>query len=428
MNTSKKTFGLLGEKLRHSYSPLIHSILAGYEYHLIELPPEGIEGFLTGGDFSGLNVTIPYKSAVIPFCGELSDTARNAGSVNTILRKNGILYGDNTDYDGFSYLLKSSGIDVKTKKVCVLGSGGSSKTVYNVLNDSGTGEIAVISRSGENNYNNLEKHADAEIIVNTTPVGMYPKNGSLPISLESFPACRGVIDLIYNPAKTALLLQAERLGIIYVNGLPMLTAQAKRSAELFTGLEIDDGKVDEITRKIARLMTNIVLIGMPGSGKSTLGQIIAEKTGRVLIDTDHLITEREGTTPAEIIETNGEETFRSVESVVIEDVGRSSGCVIATGGGVVTRKNNYDNMRQNGFIVFINRPPDFLADDNRPLSGDINTRRKLYEKRLPLYRELCDIEIDAGGSLADAADNLMSALKLSGYDTIKPTEHNVTYK
>lgn len=416
MDISKKPYGLLGEKLRHSYSPLIHSMLADYEYRLFELPPGDIENFLSGKEFSALNVTIPYKSAVIPFCGELSDTAKRTGSVNTILRKNGVLYGDNTDYSGFLYLLTSGGIDVKSKKVCVLGSGGSSKTVCAVLTDAGARDITVISRSGENNYNNLDRHADADIIVNTTPVGMYPQNGTSPVCLKAFPACRGVVDLIYNPAKTALLLQAGHLGISNINGLPMLTAQAKQSAELFTGQKIDDGKIDAITRKIARLMINIILIGMPGSGKSTLGHIIAEKTGRVLLDTDDMITQREGRTPAAIIERDGEEAFRVIESAVIEEAGRSGGCVISTGGGAVTRAINHDRLRQNGFIAFVNRPPHLLAGDNRPLSADTDTRRKLYQKRLPLYRGLCDIETDAGGSLTETAHNIISALKLSGFE------------
>ncbi len=416
MNMTSKPFGLLGEKLRHSYSPLIHSLFGNYEYRLFEIPPDKIGTFLEERNFTALNVTIPYKTAVLPFCGEISGVAAQTGSVNTILQKNGLLYGDNTDYAGFSYLLKCSGIRVGGKKVCVLGSGGSSKTVCAVLKDCGAAEIAVISRSGSSNYDNLSVHADAEVIVNTTPVGMYPLNGKSPCSLTLFSVCSGVIDLIYNPAKTALLLEAQKRGIPFANGLPMLVAQAKRSSELFTGTDIDDGKTDLITNKIAFLMKNIVLVGMPGSGKTTLGQMIAYKTNRVFYDTDQTITQREGKTPAAMIEKDGEEIFRSVETAVVSDAGKSSGCVIATGGGVVTRRENFDALRQNGIVVFINRSVDLLDGDNRPLSDDINKRRAMYQTRLPLYREICDIEIDGSGSLNETADRLISELKLKGFD------------
>lgn len=416
MNTLSKPFGLLGEKLRHSYSPLIHSMLAPYEYRLFEIPPDEVGTFLAGRDFSALNVTIPYKTAVIPFCSELSDIAKRTGSVNTILQKDGMLYGDSTDYAGFLFLLKLSGIIIKDKKVCILGNGGSSKTVCAVLSDMGACQTVVISRSGENNYDNLGRHADAEVIVNTTPVGMYPLNGSAPVMLKFFPACTGVIDLIYNPAKTALLLEAEQLGIPCINGLSMLTAQAKRSSELFTGNAIDDNITDDITRKIAYLMKNIILVGMPGCGKSALGQIIADKTGRTFLDTDNMITESEGRTPASIIEKDGEKSFRSIEASVVSNAGKQSGCVIATGGGVVTQRENFNALRQNGVIVFINRSPEFLVSDNRPLSGDINKRQTLYQTRLPLYREICDIGIDGDGSISEAADKLIYELKHIGFD------------
>lgn len=416
MNMLSKPFGLLGEKLRHSYSPLIHSLLGNYEYRLFEVSPDKVGTFLEERNYTALNVTIPYKTTVIPFCGEISGVAAQTGSVNTILQKNGLLYGDNTDYAGFAYLLKCSDIAVKGRKVCVLGSGGSSKTVYAVLKDSGAAEIAVISRSGSSNYDNLSVHADADVIVNTTPVGMYPLNGKAPCSLKLFPACSGVIDLIYNPAKTVLLLEAEQRGIPYANGLPMLVAQAKRSSELFSGTDIDDGKTDMITNKIAFLMKNIILAGMPGSGKTTLGQMIADKTGRAFYDTDQMIIQREGRTPAAIIEKDGEELFRSVETAVVSDAGKLSGCVIATGGGVVTRRENFDALRQNGIIVFINRSVDLLAGDNRPLSGDLNKRRAMYQTRLPLYREICDIEIDGSGSLSETAGRLIFELKLKGFD------------
>lgn len=416
MNTWSKPFGLLGEKLKHSYSPLIHSLLVPYEYRLFEIPPHQVGNFLNEGNFSALNITIPYKTTVIPYCSELSETAERTGSVNTILKKNGKLYGDNTDYAGFLYLMKLSGITVRNKKVCVLGSGGSSKTVQAVLNDLKAGETVVVSRSGENDYDHLDRHADADIIVNTTPVGMYPQNGAQPVSLERFPACSGVADLIYNPAKTALLLEAEKLGISYINGLPMLIAQAKRSSELFTGYTIEDGKIEEITSRISFLMKNIILVGMPGSGKTTVGRIIAEKTGRILYDTDDIITENESQTPASIIQRSGEKAFRSVEAEAVAQTSKMSGCVIATGGGVVTREENFPVLRQNGVVVFINRSPELLAGDDRPLSDDAEKRNTLYRTRLELYKKICDIEIDGNGSVIETADKIIHAMNRIGFD------------
>lgn len=412
-----KPFGLLGEKLRHSYSPLIHSLLADYEYRLFEVPPDSLADFLGERGFAGLNVTIPYKTAVIPFCDILSDIAQRTESVNTILIKNGNLIGENTDYYGFLYLIKKSGIKIKGKKVCVLGSGGSSKTVCTVLRDLGAAETVIISRSGDNNYGNLSLHSDASVIVNTTPVGMYPSNGRQAAGLNAFPRCEGVIDLIYNPAKTALLLEAERSGIVFANGLSMLTAQAKRSAELFCDIAISDTVIDEITRKISFRMKNIVLVGMPGSGKSTLGQIIADETGREFIDTDNIITEREGRTPAAIINDDGEDTFRTKESAAVSYAGSRSGCVIATGGGVVTRRENFDALRQNGIVVFINRPPENLASGNRPLSaGGPDALNSMLKARLPLYRQICDIEIDGDGSIDDVISRLRSGLRDCGLE------------
>ena len=263
-------FGLLGERLGHSFSPAIHRQLAGYDYQLVELPPEEVEPFLRAGRFRGLNVTIPYKKTVMACCDALSPAARRIGSVNTLLRRpDGTLYGDNTDYDGFRYLLQAAGARVQGKKALVLGSGGASLTVHTVLADLGARETVGISRSGPDNYENLDRHADAQLIVNATPVGMYPNTGVSPVDLDRFPSCEGVFDLIYNPARTQLLLDAERRGLLCSNGLGMLVAQAKAAAERFLGRAIPDSRVEEITRQMERQTQNLLLIGMPGCGKTT---------------------------------------------------------------------------------------------------------------------------------------------------------------
>ena len=303
--------GLIGRKLSHSFSPKIHSLLGAYTYRLIPLEPEEVGEFLKKGEFHGLNVTIPYKKTVMEYCAELTPAARRIGSVNTILRRpDGTLLGDNTDYNGFLYQLNATGAQVAGKKALVLGSGGASLTVRTVLAEQGAREIVVISRTGENNYHNLDRHADAQIIVNTTPVGMYPKNGESLIDLSQFPHCEAVFDLIYNPAKTQLLLQAQRRGLIWANGLGMLVAQAKVASERFQGKELPDSLVAQIIRRLERETHNILLIGMPGCGKTTIGQALAQKLGRPLADVDEKIVAEAGCSIPEIFAKEGEEGFR----------------------------------------------------------------------------------------------------------------------
>lgn len=392
-----RTYGLLGEKLSHSFSPLIHSFLGDYEYRLFEKTPEEVGDFLKRHEFDGLNVTIPYKKTVIPFCAEISENARKIGSVNTILRlPDGRLFGDNTDYHGFNYLISKLNADIKGKKVLVLGGGGSSLTVRAVLNDLHAGSVVTVSRAGKDNYNNLNLHYDAQVIVNTTPVGMYPNDGVSPIELSAFPSCEAVVDIIYNPYRTKLLLDAEDLAIPCVNGLPMLVAQAKSAAELFTGSEIDDGKVGVITDKIYRLTKNIVLIGMPGSGKSTIGAALAKITGRDFFDTDVIITDKSGKSIPEIINGPGESVFRQMETEALRDVSKKSGCVIATGGGIVKKSENRRLIRQNSICIFLDRDLDALPSDGRPLSLK-NGIGALASERLPLYNSWCDYKVGVDG-------------------------------
>lgn len=406
----RRYYGLIGEKLGHSFSPAIHGKLAGYEYRLIELAPEELGPFLRSGQFGGLNVTIPYKKAVIPYCDELTPQARRIGSVNTILRRpDGTLLGHNTDYDGFAYLLRSAGAEVAGKKALVLGTGGASLTVHTVLKDLGVGESVAISRSGPDNYTNLDRHADARIIVNATPVGMYPNTGTSPVDLSLFPSLEGVFDLIYNPAKTQFLLDGEKRGLLWANGLGMLVAQAKAAAELFLGRPIPDGRVADITREMERDTRNLLLIGMPGCGKTTVGQALANRLGRKLVDTDALVEEAAGCTIPELFAREGEEAFRRLEHEILCRVGRESGLVIATGGGAVTRPENLDPMRQNSTVIFLRRPLDQLPVEGRPIS-QANSLEELYRRRLPLYQQAADWAVD-NVSLDDTVTEIIRRLE-----------------
>ena len=401
--------GLLGEKLGHSYSPAIHAELADYAYKLYEVAPDALAAFLTGGDFDALNVTIPYKKAVIPYCAALSPIAQKLGSVNVLVRRpDGTLYGDNADAFGFEYLVRRSGVDVAGKKALVLGNGGASATIQAVLAQLGA-RVTVISRSGEDNYTNLDRHADAQVIVNTTPVGMYPNTGKAAVDLRQFPQCALVLDVVYNPARTALLLQAEALGIPCAGGLYMLVAQAKRSCEVFTGTTVDDGEILRIYRRLRREMENIVLIGMPGSGKSTVAARLAEKLDRIALDSDAEIEEKNGMSCAQLIEKHGEAEFRELESEAIAALGKRSGAVIATGGGCVTREENYDLLHQNGIIFWLKRDIDQLPREGRPLSaGDLAA---MYDRRKACYERFADHIVDNNGTVEDTVQAILDCLK-----------------
>lgn len=385
--------GLLGRKLGHSYSPQIHSKLADYTYALFEREPDELEAFLKKGDFVGLNVTIPYKKSVIPFCQKLSPCAERLGAVNTIVRQaDGTLIGHNTDYFGFKSMVAKSGLCVKTKKVLVLGSGGASATAVAVLEELGA-TVIVISRTGENNYSNLSKHKDAAVIVNATPVGMYPNTQESPVDLECFPNLEGVLDIVYNPANTALLHQAEKRGLITENGLWMLVAQAKESAEWFTGSTVSDELIPEIHGILRKQMMNIVLIGMPGSGKSTIGALLACRLNKIFVDADEEIIKKAGCTIPEIFSASGEEGFRKIETEVLHELGKSSGLVIATGGGCVTRNENYPLLHCNGTIILLRRELHLLPTDGRPLS-QTGKLEEMYRVRKPLYEEFADYSVD----------------------------------
>lgn len=401
--------GLLGRKLGHSYSPQIHALLGNYSYQLFEKEPEEIGDFLKNGDFTGLNVTIPYKKEVIPFLDELSPAAARLGAVNTIVRRDGKLIGHNTDYFGFRRLVQESGLQVAGKKVLVLGSGGASSTAVAVLQELGA-KVTVISRSGENNYENLDRHADAAVIANTTPVGMYPNTGKSALSLEGFPRLEGVLDAVYNPARTQILLDAERRGLAAVNGLWMLVAQAKESAEWFTGEKIPDSRIAKIHHALRLQMENIILIGMPGCGKTAVGQQLAQKLGKKFVDADESLEARVCRKITDIIPNDGEAAFREMESETLAELGKQSGLVIATGGGCVTQPQNYPLLHQNGTIFWLKRELDKLPTDGRPLSQK-GTLGQMYEARMPLYLRFADAAISNDGSITETASAICRKLE-----------------
>lgn len=401
--------GLLGKSLSHSYSPVIHNALASYDYELFQVPPEALDSFMRCEDFHGLNVTIPYKKAVIPYCSALTPQARRLGAVNTLVRQHdGSLLGANTDYFGFESTVKKTGLKVNDKKVLILGTGGAAATVHAVLEDMGAKPV-FISRTGENNYGNLHLHQDAAVIVNATPVGMYPNNGESPVNLDTFPCLEGVIDLIYNPANTALLMQAQKRKIVAENGLYMLVAQAKQSAVLFSGKDIEDTAIEKVYAQLKAKMENIILIGMPGCGKSTVGQLVANLLGREFVDADAEIVNEAKMPIADIFALHGEKGFRAVEAKVLARLGIQSGLVIATGGGCVTVPENYNSLHQNGKILWLKRATEQLPTEGRPLSKQ-GALEAMYKARQPLYSHFCDISIDNNGSVKEAARAVITAI------------------
>ena len=407
------TYGCIGEHLPHSFSKEIHGQIGGYAYELKELTPEELPAFMAARSFRGINVTIPYKQAVIPFLDEIDETARAIGAVNTVVNRNGKLYGFNTDLDGLTRLIRRIGMDLSGKKVLIPGTGGTSRTAAFAAEKLGAREIRKISRTGRDGSLTYEEvlrdHTDAEIILNTTPCGMYPEPDARPLPLEPFHRLEGVADVIYNPLRTRLVLDARGRGIPAEGGLYMLVAQAVRASEHFLDTVYPDGLTDRIYEQILRQKENIVLIGMPGSGKSAVGQILAEKIGRSLADTDQLITEKAGKPIPDIFRENGEPAFRDLESEIIRALSKQGGQIISTGGGAVLRPENVTALRQNGRLFWLDRDPEALIPtDDRPLADTAEKMKQLYRVREPVYRAAADEIIPVTGTPEDAADNIES--------------------
>ena len=401
-------YGLIGEHLGHSFSAEIHARLGGEPYELRELPPDRVEAFLREGGFRGINVTIPYKQAVIPFLDEISETARAIGAVNTIVRRDGKLYGDNTDAAGLTMLLRKIGAEPAGKKVLIAGTGGTSRTAKYVAESLGAAETIRVSRTAREDavtYEEAaEKHRDARILINTTPCGMYPRTGECPVDLRDYPELEAVADAIYNPLRTNLVLEARERGIAAEGGLFMLTAQAVRAAELFRGTEYPADTAEKIYRELLREKENMVLIGMPGSGKSTVSAALQALTGRPAADTDLLIEQKAGKTIPEIFREDGEKAFRDLESEIVAEVSARGGQIIATGGGAVLRPENVRALKRNGRLILLERPAEELVPTaDRPLADTQEKMDRLRREREPVYRAAADCTVQLKGSPEEAA-------------------------
>lgn len=403
-------FGLIGRTLKHSYSKKIHALLGEYPYGLFEIEPSGLENFVNSGELSGYNVTIPYKKDIIKYLDVVDKNALDIGAVNTVVIRDGKKCGYNTDFLGMKYMLARAGITLKDKTVMILGSGGTSNTARAVASDGGAKKIIIVSRSGEVNYTTCYEQSDVNVIINATPVGMYPDNYSSPIDLSKFPRLEGVADVVYNPNTTALTHMAKSLGIKSANGLPMLVAQAKYAMELFCDEKVLDGVIEDIIEKLSKETLNVVLIGMAGCGKSTVGKLLAEMTGREFIDTDLEIEKRENRDIPTIFKDSGEAYFRAVERAVLKDVGKLTGKIISTGGGVVKDMENLFPLKSNGVIIWLKRDVNKLVTENRPLSKDLETVQKLYAERKALYESFADFSVMNNGDIMDAVKGVMEKI------------------
>lgn len=408
-------YGLIGEHLGHSYSREIHEKIADYKYELLELKPDELGDFLTKKEFCGINVTIPYKQAVIPYLDEISEMAESIGAVNTIVNRNGKLYGYNTDFAGMRELIRYANINIKDKKVMILGTGGTSKTAHAVVQSLGAKDIIHVSRRASDNtvtYEDAVKlHTDTQVIVNTTPVGMYPNENNKPIDIEHFKQLEGIVDAVYNPLQTNLVLDGKAQNISACGGLYMLAAQAVWASALFLDKDVENSLIDKAFSLVMEQKENIVLIGMPTSGKTTVGKLLAEISQKRFYDTDRMITKKIGTI-SDYITQNGEPAFRAVEREAIAEAARLSGCIIATGGGAVLDPENVRALKRNGRLVFLDRSLNNLkAASDRPLSSDINRLAKLYEVRYPIYKDAADICVDGNMPPLDVANAVLKEIK-----------------
>lgn len=407
-------YGLIGEKLGHSFSKDVHAMLADYSYELCEIARDDLDGFMRRAEFTAINVTIPYKEAVIPYLSYISEEAKRIGAVNTIVKRDGKLYGYNTDFLGMTAQLKKMRLDLRGKKTVILGMGGTAKTAHAVAESLGADPIITVSRTkrdGVIDYAELyEGHLDAEIIINTTPVGMYPDNYSTPIELSKFEKLEGLIDAIYNPIRTKLVIEAKKMGATAECGLYMLVAQAVYASEIFLGTKYPTEKLTKIFNKIKRKKENIVLIGMPASGKSTVASLLSDSLSREAYDTDEVIKATHERSIPEIFESEGEAAFRDYESDAVALVSKKNNAVIATGGGAILREDNVDMLKQNGVLFFIDRPCEkLIPTHDRPLASDVEAIKKRYAERYQIYLDAADVVIDADDTPVNIAKKITGA-------------------
>ena len=403
--------GLIGEHLGHSYSQRIHETLGGYPYELIEVAPQDLDAWMKNKDFAALTVTIPYKKAVIPYLEELDERARRIGAVNTIVNDHGRLIGKNTDYYGCRFMLEQAGIEIQDRKVILLGNGGAAQAVQAVLEDLGAAAIVKVKRNPSPETLTYEEayrdHSGAQVIVNTSPVGMFPAQEGLPVELDRFPQLESVADVNYNPHRTRLIVEAQKRGCRTATGLSMLTAQAAEAIEAFIGKPVAPESILRMTAELAREKMNLVLIGMPGCGKSTIARKLAEISGRPAVDIDQRIVERIGMPIRDFFAQQGEARFRQIEAEILAEVTLQTGQIIATGGGIVKDWENVRRLRQSGKVYFLDRSLDQLeTDPSRPLSSSREALRQLYDQRIDLYRAACDQQIENNGSADQTARRL----------------------
>ena len=409
-------YGLIGEHLSHSFSKAIHEQIGGYVYEIKEIEPDKVEEFIKAKDFLGINVTIPYKEKVIPYLDYVDENAKKIGAVNTVVNRGGKLYGYNTDFSGMLALVKKVGVEIKDKKVLIIGTGGTSKTATAVVNSLGAKEVIYVSNldlEGVYTYDQIYKdHLDTQVIFNTSPVGMYPKNENTPIDLERFTSLEGVIDVVYNPIKTKLVLKAQKMGLKSEGGLYMLGAQAVYAYEHFSGKSVDKSMCDRVYSSVLKGKDNIVLIGMPACGKSSVGKALATLCGKKLIDTDSEIVRVAEMDIPSIFEKMGEEKFRELEAQVIKEVSKQNGVIIATGGGAILRKDNVEALKQNANLYFIDRSLELLMPtEDRPLGSTKEAIKQRYEERYPIYNSVCDVRIDGDDTVFNVAEKIFQEWK-----------------
>ena len=405
-------YGLIGEHLGHSFSKVIHEKIGDYVYEIKEIEPQNVEAFMKEREFMGINVTIPYKELVIPTLDYIDDSAKKIGAVNTVVNKDGKLWGYNTDYDGMLSLINKVGAKINGKKILIIGTGGTSKTVTAVVKDLGAREIVYLSHSQKNGTVSLDElyqcHTDVDVIFNTSPVGMYPNNYNKPIDIKKFPKAKSLIDAVYNPLRTELVSDAQRQGLKSEGGLYMLCAQAIFAYEYFTGKKAENGITDKIYKDLVKEKSNIVLVGMPSCGKTTVGKELSLKTGKEFIDTDDEIVKAEGCDIPALFREKGESYFRDLEAKIVEDVSKLNGKIIATGGGAILRQSNVQALKQNGRVYFLDRDlENLMPTSDRPLASDREAITKRYNERYEIYKKVADQRVDSNVTPSEVAEMIL---------------------